>query len=119
MKFSLNAFDGKINFIYYKLFRVLKYAKFRTKVNIWQIMVAPLIRMCLSLVGEVQGSEADKDFELINKKIRTTLKRFTLMPKQASNNFFNFVGNANKELYIKILKQAITTGSYQSSLSQF
>ena len=51
VKVSLAAFDQKIKWTQAKLYRVLKAADFRTRFNLWQILVCPLYRMVLSVVG--------------------------------------------------------------------
>jgi hypothetical protein len=52
INYSLKSSKPKINYIYYRLYRMLRMADFRTRYNLWQIFVMPLIRMVISSVGD-------------------------------------------------------------------
>jgi hypothetical protein len=49
---NLKSFKPKINYICYRLYRMLRMADFRTRYNLWQVFVMPLIRMAISSVGD-------------------------------------------------------------------
>jgi hypothetical protein len=52
INYSLKSFKPKINYICYRLYRMLRMADFRTRYNLWQVFVMPLIRMVISSVGD-------------------------------------------------------------------
>lgn len=79
----------KINFIVYKLYRFLTKSDFRTKVNMYKIFAAPLLRMCLSICGWNRSSTSRKNLARLGVKTRCTLKKFTLSPKYADNKLFD------------------------------
>jgi hypothetical protein len=49
---SLAAFVPKEKYIFSRLYRTLRKADFRTRYNLWQVFICPLVRMVVSLVGE-------------------------------------------------------------------
>lgn len=51
IKKSLTAFEKKEQFVFIKLYRVLKMTDFRTRYNLWQVFINPLFRMVISLAG--------------------------------------------------------------------
>ena len=48
---AMRDFKPKINYIFWKVYKVLKNADVRSRFNIWQIFVLPLLRMVLSMIG--------------------------------------------------------------------
>ena len=48
---SIRLFEPKINYIRYRLFRMLRITDFRTRYNLWQLFVIPRIRIQVSTVG--------------------------------------------------------------------
>lgn len=48
---AIREFRPKINYIFWKVYKVLKNADIRSRFNIWQIFVLPLLRMALSMIG--------------------------------------------------------------------
>ena len=63
-KHSIRSFESKINYIRYRLFRMLRITNFRTRYNLWQVFVMPLVRMLVSAVGEWKNIRVEECFEL-------------------------------------------------------
>ena len=55
VKRALNEFKPKSNFIFSRLFRLLKKSDCRSRYNLWQIFVLPLIRMTISMIGVAES----------------------------------------------------------------
>lgn len=81
--FTLSKIVLKENFIFYKLYYLLKKCQFREKLNLWQIFIAPLYRMVVSICGPVGSDIAGKNFAVLRTRMRASLKRFCLCPKQS------------------------------------
>jgi hypothetical protein len=52
INYCLKCFKQKINYICYRLYRMLRMADFRTRYNLCQVFVMPLIQMVISSVGD-------------------------------------------------------------------
>ncbi len=86
--FAIKKFKPKQNYIYYRLFPILKVSEFRLKYNLWQIFIAPLYRMIISSVGQQRSLTARKRMTSIITAARSSLKKFTLVPKWTDNKLF-------------------------------
>ncbi len=81
LDFSLSKIKVKENFIFHKLYNLLRKCQFREKLNLWQIFIAPLYRMIVSVCGPVGSDVARRNFDAMRTKMRTSLKRFCLCPR--------------------------------------
>jgi hypothetical protein len=59
LKYSIQCFKPKIQYVSYKLYRLLKIANFRTRFNLWQVFIMPLIRMIISAVGDWKSKRCE------------------------------------------------------------
>ena len=62
-EFTIKAYDRKIAYIFHRLFPILKKADLKTKFNLWQIFIKPLLNMTLTTVGYQRSGRASKCFE--------------------------------------------------------
>jgi hypothetical protein len=62
IKHSIQCFKKKIQYVNYKLYRLLKIANFRTRFNLWQVFIMPLIRMIISAVGDWKSKRCEDAF---------------------------------------------------------
>jgi hypothetical protein len=49
---SIQCLKPKMQYVTYKLYRLLRIANLRTRFNLWQVFIMPLIRMIISAVGK-------------------------------------------------------------------
>lgn len=103
---SLKALEQKIAFCFHKLYRFLRLGSFRLRYNLWQVFVAPLFRMVLSIAGEPGSERARLCFEAIRKAMRKSLKRFTLAPRASDVAFFDFLTKSSDYELNQILSAA-------------
>jgi hypothetical protein len=62
IKHSTQCFKLKIQYVNYKLYRLLRIANFRTRFNLWQMFIMPLIRMIISVVGDWKSKRCEDAF---------------------------------------------------------
>lgn len=106
VKKSLEALKPKENFVFFSLYRVLRKTDFRTRYNLWQVFICPLIRMVVSLAGEPNSHREKESFGTIRDAMRRSLKRFTLCPRTSSSEFYNDLARASDQELGSILQQA-------------
>ena len=102
-KHSIRSFKPKINYIRYRLFRMLRITDFRTRYNLWQVFVMLLGRMLVSAVGEWKSIRAKECFELFQKIIRKTLRIMTLAPKNSCSEIFDYLSGWDKTKFIELI----------------
>lgn len=106
ISFTLNSFQPKIQFIFFRLYRLLKTSEFRVRYNLWQVFVSPLYRMALTIAGEPNSQRARLTFNEIRQCLRRSLKKFTLVPRSASQEFFDSIIGATDARLTKLLEDA-------------
>lgn len=105
IKYSLRRFKAKIQYVNFRLYRLIRMADFRTRFNLWQVFIMPLIRMVISTVGEWKSKRCEEAFELIQRFIRTTMRRMTCAPRNASSEVFDYISGWNKERFINLIRE--------------
>ncbi len=106
---SLAAFVPKERYIFFRLYRVLRRADFRTRYNLWQVFICPLIRMVVSLVGEPNSHRGMESFREIRKAARRSLKQFTLCPRGSDTEFFDELSRTSDQELNFILSRSNAT----------
>ena len=86
---SIKSIMPKINYIRFRLSRVLRKSDFRTKYNCWQVFVCPLLNMLTSLCGHPNSARALEVIKSIQTYMRATLKQFLMVNKNSPNFIFN------------------------------
>lgn len=89
--FSIEGFKKKESFIFSKIYRILKCSGFRERYNLWQIFVAPLYRMCISMCGPYGSHRSKANFKIIQSRARASLKKFCLTPRTAPTGMFDMM----------------------------
>ena len=80
---AFKDYSAKINFIFFRLYRLLKQSDCRTRYNLWQIFVLPLLRMPVSMIGVADSHRFREQVESIKKELRCALKKFMLLPRSS------------------------------------
>ena len=93
IKFSIDALKAKESFIFSKLYRFLRISDFRVRYNLWQVFIAPLLRMIVSLCGPVGNLRASTNFKIIRLRARTSLKRLCFAPRASLTCVFDAMTN--------------------------
>ena len=104
--YSLQAFNKKIVYVYHRLYRLLNASDFRLRYNLWQVFIAPLFRMTLSVAGEPGSNRARSCYDAIRKHVRSSLKKFTLAPRCSDPSFFEQLGQSSDSILDSILERA-------------
>lgn len=101
---AFGDYKPKLNFIFFKLYRTLKKSDHRTRYNLWQIFVLPLLRMSISLIGVAESERCKQQSELIIDEMRRTLKKFMLLPRSSPKIIVDSMTNYSSAIIKDLLK---------------
>ena len=65
---AFKEYSAKRNFIFFRLYRLLKQSNFRIRYNLWQVFVLPLLQMLVSMIGVADSHRFREQVESIKKK---------------------------------------------------
>jgi len=65
----------------------------------------PLIRMVISGIGDWKSRRCEEAFELFQTFIRTTLRKMTGAPKNASSEVFDYLSGWNQSKFIRLIEE--------------
>ena len=108
---SLNAtvafkdYSAKINFIFFRLYRLLKQSDCRTRYNLWQIFVLPLLRMPVSMIGVADSHRFREQVESVKKEMRCTLKKFMLLPRSSPSCIIDPMTNYDEAAIVRMVER--------------
>jgi len=105
VEFSIKSFKPKVRYVSFRLYRFIRMADFRTRLNMWQVFIMPLIRMIISTIGEWKSKRCETAFEQIMRFMRTTLRRMTGAPRNASSEVFDYISGWDKRRFVDLIKE--------------
>lgn len=88
---TLAAHKPKYQYQVAKMYSLLKCSDFRTRLNLWKVLVKPIFMMCIQVLGYHGANGTKIGLEYAAQKIRASAKSFTLSPRSADKVFFDAV----------------------------
>jgi len=80
------------------------------------MFIMPLIRMVISIIGDWKSQRREQAFELIQTFIRSTLRRITRAPRNASSEIYNYLCGWDKQRLIDLIQEMDETGQRKTQV---
>ena len=97
----------KIRWISSRLWKLLRDSDFRTRFNLWQVFIAPLHRMTVSIIGISNTFHTQIENEKLRKSIRHSLRKFTRAPRYTPIEIMDYLSQASDENINELLEKSI------------